>query len=162
MKIIFMKGDQVQATLELEVKHTEIDQAANTQQINQLIGLLVPDGELYIEVDTGETLLMPEMDKFAIIQSRYGLDKTEEIIDHYKKMVNGVTMKEEIIKAIREDETVGKGSLSDVDEALTDEELWGALIEGKAPGSVEAALAHAHHLHELWNSVRDDVRGEIF
>lgn len=73
-----------------------------------------------------------------------------------------MTTKAEIIAAIRADDTVGKGSLSAVDEAMTDEELWDSLVEASATGSVEQGLAHAKQLHELWEGQREEVQGWIF
>lgn len=67
--------------------------------------------------------------------------------------------KDEIIAAIRTDKKVGVGSCSTVDEAMTDDELWEALVSFDAASTIKSAIAFAHKLHDDFTSIYEDTRG---
>lgn len=56
------------------------------------------------------------------------------------------------VKAIRNDPKVGRGSLSDIDECFSDQELIKLLNEEKR-GTVPRAVAYVRSLQRLWNNV---------
>ena len=67
--------------------------------------------------------------------------------------------KKEIIAAIRGDKKVGIGSCSVVDETMTDDELWEALVSFDATDTIEDAIAFAYKMHEDFVSIIADTNG---
>ena len=64
---------------------------------------------------------------------------------------------EAMIKAVRNDNLVGRGSCSWIDEACSDEEL-AERLDGAGITSVRAAVAWARRQHKMYEAYADDIR----
>ena len=63
--------------------------------------------------------------------------------------------REELIKAIRSDSKIGRGTCSDHDECWTDDELWDDYGHHK---NAKAALRDARKMEKIRRSYENDIR----
>ena len=65
------------------------------------------------------------------------------------------------IAAIRNDETIGRGSCSVIDESWEDEEITDELKRhgiSDDPENIEDAIAHMTIIHEIWKEREQDIQ----
>ena len=82
--------------------------------------------------------------------------------EHIANGYYGDWHKERIIAAIRANKVFGNGTCSDIDEAMTDEEVWSYLVEHNAYQSVQRALDAMGELHKTLTGYAEDIRGTAF